>query len=394
MASRRSPVIGDTSTPAANGPDPFSASCAQHDVAAHGMAERQDRPGGGGRHDLVQEQPEVGHVGGEIVDMALVAVGQRPVGQALAAPIHGDHGIAAAQQLAHDLGRVLFDELAPAGQDDDGAARSSRDVPAGIAQTRAGALEKAVAVGRHVGRSQIGRHGRPAPLSDPDQSSRAAFWRRRRPDASGDLGILAIIAGGPFTVSGGTAIDRSVAASSAKGRRRGNRAQGSLEEVSRTAWLSARRLSRSGTVLASTFIVRRRHATAIPTLACATGGSSERSPFHDPPELGPFASRRDHDSGLASARRSDRRGQRRRPVARRHLCAVGQGPGPDRGQGERRVELPAHRLHRRAAARGQAAQGADRARLRHARRQGQLRPYLPRRRRRRRHAGDRRARTA
>ena len=160
MASRRSPVIGDTSTPAANGPDPFSASSRSDDVRPHGMAKRQDRPGGGGCDDLVQEQAEVGHVGGEIVDMALVAVGQHPVGQALAAPIHGDHGIAAAQQLAHDLGRVLFDELAPAGQDDDGAARSSRDVPAGIAQTRAGALQKAVAVGRHVGRSQIGRHGR------------------------------------------------------------------------------------------------------------------------------------------------------------------------------------------------------------------------------------------
>ena len=268
----------------------------------------------------------------------------------------------------------------------------SRDVPAGIAQARAGALEETVTVGRHVCRSQIGRHGRPAPLSGPDHSSRAAFWRRRRPDASGDLGILAIIAGGLFTVSGGTAIDRSVAASSAKGRRRGNRAQGSLQEVSRTAWLSARRLSRSGTVLASTFIVRRRHATAIPTRACATGGSPERSPFHDPSGIGSSASRRDHDPGLASARRPDRRGERRRSAARRHLRAVGQGPGPDRGQVERRVELPAHRLHRRAAARW-----SSRARSRSSAtspcsrgKVNYVRTYRARRRRRR-HAGDRRA---
>jgi hypothetical protein len=61
------------------------------------MAERQDRPGRGGRDDLVQEQSEVGEISLEIVDMAFVAVGQRPVGQALAAPIHGDHGIAATQ---------------------------------------------------------------------------------------------------------------------------------------------------------------------------------------------------------------------------------------------------------------------------------------------------------
>ena len=37
--------------------------------------------------------------------------------------------------------------------------------------------------------------------------------------------------------------------------------------------------------------------TAIPTLACATGGSSERSPFHDPPGIGSSDSRRDHDLG-------------------------------------------------------------------------------------------------
>ena len=49
----------------------------------------------------------------------------------------------------------------------------------------------------------------------------------------------------------------------------------SLEEVNRTAWLSARRLSRSGTVLASTLFVGRRQATAIPTFACATGGAPE-----------------------------------------------------------------------------------------------------------------------
>jgi len=58
----------------------------------------------------------------------------------------------------------------------------------------------------------------------------------------------------------------SVAASLAKGRRRGNRAQGNLQEVCRTAWLSARWVGRSGTVLALTTSVRRRHATAITTL--------------------------------------------------------------------------------------------------------------------------------
>ena len=95
--------------------------------------------GAAGATIVSRNSRQVGHVGREIVDMTLAAVGQGPVGEALAAPVHGIDRKAAVQQLAHDLGRVLLDELAAAGQDDDRAARGSRDVPDRIAQARAGA---------------------------------------------------------------------------------------------------------------------------------------------------------------------------------------------------------------------------------------------------------------
>ena len=59
---------------------------------------------------------------------------------------HGRHVaiafVEAAQQLADDFGGVFFDEVAPSGQQDDGAfdCAGSRDVPAGIAQAGAGGL--------------------------------------------------------------------------------------------------------------------------------------------------------------------------------------------------------------------------------------------------------------
>src|SRR5689334_9843625 len=88
--------------------------------------------------------------------MALVAVGQRPVRQALSTPIEGKHAIATAQELADDFGGVLLDEFAAAGQDDHRSLRGSPDVPAGIAQARPISLQETVPIGRDVGRRKLG----------------------------------------------------------------------------------------------------------------------------------------------------------------------------------------------------------------------------------------------
>ena len=129
-------------------------------VGPHGMAEGNDRSRRRRAHNLLQEQLEVGHIGREVVDVPLVAIGQGAVGQALAAPVHGEHAIATAQQFPDKLGGVLFDEFAPAGQHHHAAARGSRDVPAGIAQAGADSLKEAVTISRNVGFSQLGRYGR------------------------------------------------------------------------------------------------------------------------------------------------------------------------------------------------------------------------------------------
>ena len=89
---------------------------AQGDVGAHRMAQHQDRPGGFGGDDGVEEELQVGDIGREIVDMALSAVGQRPVGQALAAPVHGEHAIVTVEQFADDLCGVFLNEFGAAPQ--------------------------------------------------------------------------------------------------------------------------------------------------------------------------------------------------------------------------------------------------------------------------------------
>ena len=78
------------------------------------------------RHDLAEEQLEIGDIGLEAVDMSFVPVGQVPPGQALAAPVQRGHGETPADQLANDLGGVFLDEFGASGQDQDGAARAQK----------------------------------------------------------------------------------------------------------------------------------------------------------------------------------------------------------------------------------------------------------------------------
>src|SRR6266545_3088843 len=167
--------------------------------------------------------------------MALVAIGQGAVRQSLAAPVQGIHAIAAAQQLADDLGGVFFDELAPARQQDDAALGlpwgSSRDVPAGVAQPDTGGLKETVTRGRHIGSSQVGGNGgRRGCRVVVNHRRRCGEGRARKPAEIWAFWPSSLADSLPFRCA--FAIDRAVAASSAKGRRRGNRAQGSLQEVS------------------------------------------------------------------------------------------------------------------------------------------------------------------
>src|SRR5262249_29379118 len=197
--------------------------------------------------------------------------------QALSPPIQGEHAIATAEEFTHDFSGVLFDEFAAAGQDDDRSLRRSAGVPVGMAQARAtalqtGGLQEGVPIGRNVGRSELGRDAgrrgfgvlvnhatrRFGEGREAKPAENWAFWRYRFGDSL------------PFPSA--WAIERSVAASSAKGRRRGNRGARKPPRGQPTAWLSARRLGRSGTDLASMHIVRSNHATALPTSAWATLG--------------------------------------------------------------------------------------------------------------------------
>jgi hypothetical protein len=90
--------------------------------------------------------------------------------------------------------------------------------------------------------------------------------------ASRELGILAIIAHGLFTVPRATGY--TVPVSPYRLRRVAVEEIGRKETSKRSAALRGSRLAGvdPGTVLASTIVVRRRHATAIPKRAFTTGG--------------------------------------------------------------------------------------------------------------------------
>ena len=157
---------------------------AQQDMAAHRMADGQDRLRGIGRHDRVEEQFQVGDVGAEAVDVAGVVLGQGAVAQSLAPPVQRGDGKAALQQLADDLRRILLDELAAAGQQDHRAARPFRRRSRGhSAAAHSARRQPSVTVGGAIGGGEP-RAGRRRERASVDRclSCRPilTFWPRLR----------------------------------------------------------------------------------------------------------------------------------------------------------------------------------------------------------------------
>ena len=86
------------------------------------------------QHDILHEADEVAVVLPEAAHVALARIRQHALRAALAAPVHGRDGKAAAAQIGDDL-EVLFDELGAAAEQADGAAaRHARRIPARVAQ--------------------------------------------------------------------------------------------------------------------------------------------------------------------------------------------------------------------------------------------------------------------
>ena len=106
---------------------------ADQNGGAGGMAERENRRRAIRQHDFAHEGFEIGVVFGEIAHIALAAVAQRAVGQALAAPIERRDRKAARAQIAHGL-EIFFDPFAAALEDAHRAAAAGRRLPARKAQ--------------------------------------------------------------------------------------------------------------------------------------------------------------------------------------------------------------------------------------------------------------------
>jgi hypothetical protein len=97
----------------------------------HRMPEREKRRRTVRQHDFLHEGFEIDVVLGKAAHMALAAVAQPPLGQALPAPIQGRHGKSARAQIADQL-EILLDELGPALKNADGALAAGRRLPARI----------------------------------------------------------------------------------------------------------------------------------------------------------------------------------------------------------------------------------------------------------------------
>ena len=78
-----------------------------------------------GSDHLVHHRVEILVIGGEILDMRLAAIGQQAVRAALAAPVEGDDGKAAAAQFV-DHFEIFLDEFGLAVQQQADAARAAR----------------------------------------------------------------------------------------------------------------------------------------------------------------------------------------------------------------------------------------------------------------------------
>jgi hypothetical protein len=93
----------------------------QQNGGAHGMGEREDRRRTIRQHDLAHEGFEVGVELREAADIALIAIAQCAIGQALPAPVEDRHRETAIAQVAHGL-EIFLDPFGAAGKQADGAA--------------------------------------------------------------------------------------------------------------------------------------------------------------------------------------------------------------------------------------------------------------------------------
>ena len=94
----------------------------------------------------IQAVAQGAHKGLELVDMALLAVVQQAVRQALAGPVEDQHGKAHGLKLAGNL-EIFLDELGPPGADNRGAARGAQ----------------------RQGRHHAGAQGAPGTAGEPDK---------------------------------------------------------------------------------------------------------------------------------------------------------------------------------------------------------------------------------
>ena len=119
--------------------DPFEPAAAMvaggDDIgAAHRMAEREIGRRAIRQHHLRHEGVEVDGVLREVLDVALVVVGERALREALPAPVEGHDRETARAQIAHRL-EIFFNVFGAALQDDDGAPAARRRLPAAKAQS-------------------------------------------------------------------------------------------------------------------------------------------------------------------------------------------------------------------------------------------------------------------
>ncbi len=94
----------------------------QQHRARHRMGEREPGLRAEELQHLLAQRLQIALEHVEIVDMALVGVGQFARRKSLAAPVHGDDGKAALDEFADRL-EIFLDELAPPGEDADGPQR-------------------------------------------------------------------------------------------------------------------------------------------------------------------------------------------------------------------------------------------------------------------------------
>ncbi len=109
--------------------DPGRPALRSRILAPMECARREERRRTIGKDDVLHEPLQVGVVIGEGADVALAGVGRQPRGAALAAPVHGGDGEAAAAKVGHDL-EILLDILTAAAEQADGAAARARASPA------------------------------------------------------------------------------------------------------------------------------------------------------------------------------------------------------------------------------------------------------------------------